>query len=103
MNLRTFFATLISLITLSSYATGPEQIVFHGRIFVAGADRAGSTLTITTDGQEPELIMAAIDGTYRCLLYTSDAADERSSVDLGGRRIIKKKNQNEIATTRKYK
>src|SRR5678815_3931897 len=24
-----------------------------------------------------------------CLLYTSDAADERSSVDLGGRRIIK--------------
>src|SRR5678809_1619621 len=26
-----------------------------------------------------------------CLLYTSDDADERSSVDLGGRRIIKKK------------
>src|SRR5678810_1373114 len=24
---------------------------------------------------------------YTCLLYTSDAADERSSVDLGGRRI----------------
>ena len=29
--------------------------------------------------------------TTVCLLYTSDAADERSSVDLGGRRIIKKK------------
>ena len=29
---------------------------------------------------------------HPCLLYTSDAADERSSVDLGGRRIIKKKN-----------
>ncbi|WDT36881.1 hypothetical protein PVA38_12050 [Streptococcus pneumoniae D39] len=27
-----------------------------------------------------------------CLLYTSDAADEARSVDLGGRRIIKKKN-----------
>src|SRR5678815_1520297 len=26
---------------------------------------------------------------WTCLLYTSDAADERSSVDLGGRRIIK--------------
>ncbi|WDT36722.1 hypothetical protein PVA38_10530 [Streptococcus pneumoniae D39] len=26
-----------------------------------------------------------------CLLYTSDAADEARSVDLGGRRIIKKK------------
>ena len=31
-------------------------------------------------------------GKKGCLLYTSDAADERSSVDLGGRRIIKKKN-----------
>ena len=27
-----------------------------------------------------------------CLLYTSDAADERSSVDLGGRRIITNNN-----------
>mgnify|MGYP003381686931 CR=1 FL=1 len=31
-----------------------------------------------------------------CLLYTSDAADERSSVDLGGRRIIKKKRRVEM-------
>ena len=31
-----------------------------------------------------------------CLLYTSDAADERSSVDLGGRRIIKKKKQETV-------
>ena len=31
-----------------------------------------------------------------CLLYTSDAADERSSVDLGGRRIIKKKNRQKL-------
>ena len=31
-------------------------------------------------------------GHFRlCLLYTSDAADERSSVDLGGRRILQKK------------
>ena len=34
-----------------------------------------------------------------CLLYTSDAADERSSVDLGGRRIIKKKTQQSNAMT----
>ena len=32
-----------------------------------------------------------------CLLYTSDAADERSSVDLGGRRIIKKKHNTTIS------
>ena len=31
------------------------------------------------------------NGNYTCLLYTSDAAAERSSGDLGGRRIIKKK------------
>ena len=48
-----------------------------------------------------------------CLLYTSDAADERSSVDLGGRRIIKKKkheneldsavqDQNTTSTDKKY-
>eukprot|EP00658_Telonema_sp_P-2_P024500 TRINITY_DN19849_c0_g2_i2.p1 TRINITY_DN19849_c0_g2~~TRINITY_DN19849_c0_g2_i2.p1 ORF type:complete len:135 (-),score=34.83 TRINITY_DN19849_c0_g2_i2:23-427(-) len=34
---------------------------------------------------------------YTCLLYTSDAADEEDSVDLGGRRIIKKKKKlNEV-------
>ena len=33
-----------------------------------------------------------------CLLYASDAADERSSVDLGGRRIIKKKKSEHNAT-----
>ena len=32
-----------------------------------------------------------------CLLYTSDAADERSSVDLGGRRILKKKKNDKYA------
>ena len=35
-----------------------------------------------------------------CLLYTSDAADERSSVDLGGRRIIKKKKIHSTDETR---
>ena len=36
------------------------------------------------------------DYLHGCLLYTSDAADERSSVDLGGRRIIKKKTKSHI-------
>ena len=35
-----------------------------------------------------------------CLLYTSDAADERSSVDLGGRRIIKKKKKDKLTGDR---
>ena len=38
-----------------------------------------------------------------CLLYTSDAADERSSVDLGGRRIIKKKKKKKKEKKKKKK
>src|SRR5678815_597679 len=37
-----------------------------------------------------EKLRLELDEYKDCLLYTSDAADERSSVDLGGRRIIKK-------------
>eukprot|EP00658_Telonema_sp_P-2_P031081 TRINITY_DN23338_c0_g1_i1.p1 TRINITY_DN23338_c0_g1~~TRINITY_DN23338_c0_g1_i1.p1 ORF type:complete len:208 (+),score=35.52 TRINITY_DN23338_c0_g1_i1:162-785(+) len=36
----------------------------------------------------PERVLVTVSG---CLLYTSDAADEEDSVDLGGRRIIQKK------------
>ena len=50
--------------------------------------------------QAPLRLAFSGDGTdvepYLCLLYTSDAADERSSVDLGGRRIIKKQKHNRI-------
>ena len=42
----------------------------------------------------PQMLLNAIIMLHKqiesCLLYTSDAADERSSVALGGRRIIKK-------------
>ena len=49
-------------------------------------DRLGVRRAVSDDGRD--------DAHQRgCLLYTSDAADERSSVDLGGRRIIKKKKQ----------
>ena len=43
------------------------------------------------DGAISALAMPIPSTISTCLLYTSDAADERSSVDLGGRRIIKKK------------
>ena len=39
---------------------------------------------------------------YGCLLYTSYAADERSSVDLWGRRIIKKKKTKRSAAKQSY-
>ena len=38
-----------------------------------------------------QLDPAAVALAHACLLYTSDAAGERSSVDFGGRRLIKKK------------
>src|SRR5450756_3127136 len=43
-------------------------------------------------GFEPENIKSVIlTHCHICLLYTSDAADDLLCVDLGGRRIIKKK------------
>eukprot|EP00656_Telonema_subtile_P033891 TRINITY_DN3796_c0_g3_i2.p1 TRINITY_DN3796_c0_g3~~TRINITY_DN3796_c0_g3_i2.p1 ORF type:complete len:423 (-),score=110.37 TRINITY_DN3796_c0_g3_i2:68-1336(-) len=39
----------------------------------------------------PNTTGAELRSVCTCLLYTSDAADEEDSVDLGGRRIIKKK------------
>ena len=44
-------------------------------------------------------VQVGIDGLTlngTCLLYTSDAADDLLCVDLGGRRIIKKKNETTI-------
>src|SRR5665648_1179210 len=59
-----------------------------------GRPPSGATLT----GVPPPCILSPPPaysttplGRFRfCLLYTSDAADEEDSVDLGGRRIIKK-------------
>ena len=50
------------------------------------------------DDQEREVLVEVVVRHRNpiCLLYTSDAADERSSVDLGGRRIIKKKKKEQI-------
>ena len=54
---------------------------------------------------ESDGVAADVDHAPRChtcLLYTSDAADEEDSGDLGGRRIIKKKKKraNEKMNTR---
>ena len=51
---------------------------------------------VSSDG---EVEKYCLEHNRPCLLYTSDAADERSSEDLGGRRIIKKKNSTYIRQT----
>ena len=38
-----------------------------------------------------QFLLNFLEGIVSCLLYTSDAADEEDSVDLGGGRLIKKK------------
>ena len=55
----------------------------RGRLDGAGADGVAA--------DAPRDVVGGHGLGQACLLYTSDAADERSSVDLGGRRIIKKK------------
>ncbi len=52
------------------------------------AERKGGYLRIIKLGQR--------QGDGACLLYTSDAADDLLCVDLGGRRIIKKKKSSAI-------
>ena len=41
--------------------------------------------------QQGEALSSRLGNVTTCLLYTSDAADDLLCVDLGGRRIIKKK------------
>ena len=59
-------------------------------------DASAELLSALTQGAD--LIARGELPLITCLLYTSDAADERSSVDLGGRRIIKKKTHHSTST-----
>ena len=65
------------------HAGPPDHLHGHHAHAAEGKTRAAA------DDRAPR--QEARDGQSACLLYTSDAADERSSVDLGGRRILKKK------------
>ena len=74
----------------SCFNGGPER--FTGRVLRAfGLDATlrffesiGAPLTLEESGKY-------FPASNTCLLYTSDAADDLPCVDLGGRRIIKKK------------
>src|SRR5678816_4890998 len=55
------------------------------------ARSAGSSAQLTNKEDKYAILKMPSGELRNCLLYTSDAADERSSVDLGGRRISKKK------------
>ena len=72
-------------VMISNYLSNGEIIVSKNRtnFLIQNQDSYKGFIVILDDGYQH----------YSCLLYTSDAADERSSVDLGGRRIIKKNNK----------
>ena len=46
--------------------------------------------------------MTLMAGGFGCLLYTSDAADGRSSGDFGGGRVIEKKTQERQSIVTKH-
>ena len=57
----------------------------NGKLDLTEAEGLDDLIHADTDRQRRQALRQ-----LNCLLYTSDAADERSSVDLGGRRILKK-------------
>src|SRR5665648_1202167 len=73
------------------------QVLLPAELHLRRADTTqviGNALLHKANGLGFRRIAARMDrpeSTVSCLLYTSDAADEEDSVDLGGRRIIKKK------------
>ena len=64
-----------------------RQVVNDKGIFASDKIKARES------GEFPVLGPEELDYMDVCLLYTSDAADDLLCVDLGGRRIIKKKRQ----------
>src|SRR5665648_1099172 len=67
---------------------GPAKTGRLGRRLGDALVNIPNTLTLGRILLVPLLVWLIIDHQI-CLLYTSDAADEEDSVDLGGRRIIK--------------
>src|SRR5678816_4525014 len=76
--------------TIVNHLEFPATVIVEDTSFFMPVD---STFTLTGrgNGATGQIVRGTIHIGDACLLYTSDAADERSSVDLGGRRIIKKK------------
>ena len=64
--------------------------VYKRQVVFVGADAIGVAFDFEFEAGVSGDDASDLGQLFACLLYTSDAADERSSVDLGGRRIIKK-------------
>ena len=76
-------------ITLKSDAEVLEEVVVTGYGNFKKSSFTGSASNVSTEKLQ-DIPTVSVQDRF-CLLYTSDAADEEDSVDLGGRRNIKKK------------
>eukprot|EP00658_Telonema_sp_P-2_P037595 TRINITY_DN27035_c0_g1_i2.p1 TRINITY_DN27035_c0_g1~~TRINITY_DN27035_c0_g1_i2.p1 ORF type:complete len:231 (-),score=32.51 TRINITY_DN27035_c0_g1_i2:83-775(-) len=74
----------------------------HGGLNVL-QERNGTATSIFEEDAITTLRSSDLVLSAACLLYTSDAADEEDSVDLGGRRIIKKTKYEEYSRRGKKK
>src|SRR5664280_799923 len=68
-----------------------RMLYFSLRSWMVRKKRCAYCMNATSTPRVTRLRMTWPPPNHTCLLYTSDAADEEDSVDLGGRRIIKKK------------
>ena len=83
---------LVEQLVLEGYLTvGDYQVLKMGDISRLKNTDARVLVKITDDDKLPERTAASNKKAKACLLYTSDAADEEDSGDLGGRRQLKKK------------
>src|SRR5678816_1635019 len=77
----------LHLASRPSYPPGPEtpiEMLNRADPFFALIPREGGVVFLPKAGVS--VVACPEPSPWICLLYTSDAADERSSVDLGGRR-----------------
>ena len=90
MSIRWLFTAVMSQPTI-------DESLYSRQLYVLGHDAmrqmsSSNVLIVGLHGLGAEIAKnIALAGVKSCLLYTSDAADEGLGVDLGGRRIIKKK------------
>ena len=68
-----------------------NDVIFLRKLVPGATDRSYGIHVAELAGVPDQVITRAGELMRRCLLYTSDAADDLLCVDLGGRRLIKKK------------
>ena len=82
---------MVAVQRLRTQAQAAGRLASDEQQTVSAVAEEGRTVIEIVPANPEVIYVPQYDPYYVCLLYTSDAADERSSVDLGGRRIIKKK------------